>query len=47
MKPIGGGIGCGIASCEVDLNVCCSSTLEVKRNGKMKDLFCMWRKVDG
>ncbi|WJX41485.1 hypothetical protein P8452_28833 [Trifolium repens] len=35
MKPIGGGIGCGIASCEVDLNVCCPSALEVKRNGKV------------
>ncbi|XWS43743.1 hypothetical protein CRYUN_Cryun16bG0130000 [Craigia yunnanensis] len=25
MKPVGGGIGCGVASCEVDLNVCCPS----------------------
>ncbi|KAK2445758.1 protein EARLY FLOWERING [Trifolium repens] len=45
MKPIGGGIGCGIASCEVDLNVCCPSALEVKRNGKMKDLFCLLNAV--
>ncbi|KAJ1402623.1 Thaumatin, conserved site [Sesbania bispinosa] len=35
MKPVGGGIGCGVASCEVDLNVCCPSALEVKRNGKV------------
>ncbi|KAE8687010.1 Thaumatin-like protein [Hibiscus syriacus] len=31
MKPVGGGIGCGVASCEVDLNVCCPSALEVKK----------------
>ncbi|KAF5737179.1 Pathogenesis-related thaumatin superfamily protein [Tripterygium wilfordii] len=35
MKPVGGGIGCGIASCEVDLNVCCPSTLEVKKGDKV------------
>ncbi|KAK8563750.1 hypothetical protein V6N12_035891 [Hibiscus sabdariffa] len=31
MKPVGGGVGCGVASCEVDLNVCCPSALEVKK----------------
>ncbi|KAL6519437.1 hypothetical protein OROGR_018757 [Orobanche gracilis] len=30
MKPVGGGTGCGVASCEVDLNVCCPSALEVR-----------------
>ncbi|KAI9115973.1 hypothetical protein K1719_012903 [Acacia pycnantha] len=35
MKPVGGGIGCGVASCEVDLNICCPSALEVKKNGKI------------
>lgn len=35
MKPIGGGVGCGVAACEVDLNVCCPSALEVKRDGRV------------
>ncbi|XP_042512238.1 thaumatin-like protein [Macadamia integrifolia] len=39
MVPVGGnggaGIGCGIAACELDLNVCCPSALEVKRGGKV------------
>lgn len=35
MKPVGGGIGCGVASCAVDLNVCCPSALEVRVNGKV------------
>ncbi|TYI87562.1 hypothetical protein E1A91_D04G143600v1 [Gossypium mustelinum] len=35
MKPVGGGIGCGVASCEVDLNVCCPSALEVKKGAKV------------
>ncbi|XP_009122804.1 thaumatin-like protein [Brassica rapa] len=35
MKPVGGGVGCGVAACEVDLNVCCPSALEVKRDGKV------------
>ncbi|CAL9134228.1 unnamed protein product, partial [Musa acuminata var. zebrina] len=35
MAPVGGGVGCGVAGCEVDLNVCCPSKLEVKRNGKV------------
>ncbi|OMO66371.1 Thaumatin [Corchorus capsularis] len=35
MKPVGGGIGCGVASCEVDLNVCCPSALEVKKGNKV------------
>lgn len=35
MKPVGGGIGCGMAACEVDLNLCCPSALEVKRGGKV------------
>ncbi|KAF2303171.1 hypothetical protein GH714_014341 [Hevea brasiliensis] len=35
MAPVGGGIGCGVASCEVDLNICCPSALEVKRDGKI------------
>ncbi|XWS67100.1 hypothetical protein CRYUN_Cryun05aG0257800 [Craigia yunnanensis] len=35
MKPVGGGIGCGVASCEVDLNVCCPSAFEVKKGSKV------------
>ncbi|KAL9278162.1 putative Thaumatin family [Arabidopsis thaliana] len=35
MKPIGGGVGCGVAACEVNLNICCPSALEVKRDGKV------------
>jgi Thaumatin family len=30
MSPVGGGVGCGVAGCEVDLNVCCPSRFEVK-----------------
>ncbi|KAL3646662.1 hypothetical protein CASFOL_009206 [Castilleja foliolosa] len=35
MKPIGGGVGCGVASCEVDLNICCPSALEVRVGGRV------------
>jgi len=35
MMPVGGGVACGIAACETDLNVCCPSTLVVKRQGKV------------
>ncbi|XP_010256852.1 PREDICTED: thaumatin-like protein [Nelumbo nucifera] len=36
MVPVGGGgIGCGIAACEADLNVCCPSALEVKRGDRI------------
>ncbi|KAL4354778.1 hypothetical protein GQ457_06G007000 [Hibiscus cannabinus] len=35
MKPVGGGVGCGVASCEVDLNVCCPSALEVKKGARV------------
>lgn len=35
MAPVGGGIGCGRAACDVDLNICCPSALEVKKNGKV------------
>ncbi|KAF2288653.1 hypothetical protein GH714_009985 [Hevea brasiliensis] len=31
MAPVGGGIGCGVASCKVDVNICCPSALEVKK----------------
>ncbi|KAJ6357689.1 hypothetical protein OIU78_005518 [Salix suchowensis] len=30
----GGGAGCGVAACETNLNVCCPSTLVLKRQGK-------------
>ncbi|KAG5550262.1 hypothetical protein RHGRI_015280 [Rhododendron griersonianum] len=30
MAPVGGGIGCGVAACVVDLNICCPSMLEAK-----------------
>ncbi|XP_073145995.1 thaumatin-like protein isoform X1 [Henckelia pumila] len=35
MKPVGGGIGCGMASCDVDLNLCCPSALEVRVGGRV------------
>ncbi|KAM3325497.1 thaumatin-like protein isoform X1 [Capsicum chacoense] len=35
MRPVGGGIGCGVAECDVDLNICCPSALEVKVGGKV------------
>ncbi|GLT54338.1 hypothetical protein SLA2020_275430 [Shorea laevis] len=35
MVPVGGGVGCGVAACEADLNVYCPSALEVKREGKV------------
>ncbi|XP_047330877.1 thaumatin-like protein [Impatiens glandulifera] len=35
MAPVGGGIGCGVAACEVDLNVCCPSALEVRKEGRV------------
>lgn len=35
MKPVGGGVGCGIPWCEVDLNMCCPSALEVRVKGKV------------
>ncbi|CAH9050474.1 unnamed protein product [Cuscuta epithymum] len=35
MEAVGGGIGCGVASCEVDLNMCCPSALEVRVGGKV------------
>ncbi|CAN6442770.1 unnamed protein product [Victoria cruziana] len=33
--PVGGGIGCGMASCESDLNLCCPASLEVKKEGRV------------
>ncbi|KAL8260598.1 hypothetical protein R6Q59_028551 [Mikania micrantha] len=35
MAPVGGGVGCGRAACEVDLNICCPSALEVKIGGQV------------
>ncbi|WOL01990.1 hypothetical protein Cni_G10709 [Canna indica] len=35
MAPVGGGVGCGVAGCEVDLNICCPSKLEVQREGRV------------
>ncbi|XVE99597.1 hypothetical protein REPUB_Repub03eG0214000 [Reevesia pubescens] len=35
MVPIGGGVGCGVAACEADLNVCCPAALVVKKEGKV------------
>ncbi|KAF5953742.1 hypothetical protein HYC85_006598 [Camellia sinensis] len=35
MAPVGGGIGCGMSSCEVDLNIFCPSALEKRRGGKV------------
>lgn len=35
MVPIGGGAGCGVAGCEVNLNVCCPSKFEVLAGGKV------------
>ncbi|KAF5729608.1 putative Zeamatin precursor [Tripterygium wilfordii] len=35
MVPVGGGVGCGVAACEANLNICCPSTLAVKRQEKV------------
>ncbi|GKE61212.1 thaumatin-like protein, partial [Tanacetum coccineum] len=35
MSAVGGGVGCGRAVCEVNLNVCCPSALEVKVGGQV------------
>ncbi|XP_078445228.1 pathogenesis-related thaumatin superfamily protein [Wolffia australiana] len=35
MVPVGGGVGCRTAACEVDLNVCCPSRFEVRVGGKV------------
>ncbi|ONK61971.1 uncharacterized protein A4U43_C08F35480 [Asparagus officinalis] len=35
MSPVEGGVGCGVAQCEVNLNVCCPSKFEVKSKGKV------------
>ncbi|KAL5973394.1 hypothetical protein ACLOJK_030044 [Asimina triloba] len=35
MIPVGGGIGCGVAACETNVNICCPSMLEVKSEGKV------------
>lgn len=35
MVPVGGGVGCGSAACEVDLNVCCPSRFEVRKGGRV------------
>lgn len=35
MKPVGGAVGCGVAACEANLNVCCPSALVVQREGKV------------
>ncbi|XP_020591048.1 thaumatin-like protein [Phalaenopsis equestris] len=35
MAPVGGGVGCGTAGCEVNLNVCCPSKFEVRMEGKI------------
>lgn len=34
MKPVGGGVGCGVAACDADLNVCCPPALAVNGKGK-------------
>ncbi|WCJ28330.1 Pathogenesis-related thaumatin superfamily protein [Euphorbia peplus] len=35
MAPVGGGVGCGVASCDVDVNICCPSALELRKNGRV------------
>ncbi|EPS64190.1 hypothetical protein M569_10590, partial [Genlisea aurea] len=35
MRPVEGAPGCGIASCETDINACCPSALEVRAGGKV------------
>lgn len=34
VAPVGGGVGCGVAGCQVNLNVCCPSKFEVRVGGK-------------
>ncbi|KAL3523847.1 hypothetical protein ACH5RR_016681 [Cinchona calisaya] len=31
MIPVGGGVGCGVASCEADLNICCPAAFVVRQ----------------
>ncbi|KAG6506465.1 thaumatin-like protein [Zingiber officinale] len=35
MTPVGGGAGCGVAVCDVDLNACCPAGLVVERGGRV------------
>ncbi|KAK6929379.1 Thaumatin family [Dillenia turbinata] len=35
MIPVGGGVGCGVAECKADVNICCPSMLQVKCGGKV------------
>ncbi|KAK3031916.1 hypothetical protein RJ639_036712 [Escallonia herrerae] len=35
MAPVSGGVQCGVAACEVDLNSCCPWSLAVKKEGKV------------
>jgi len=35
MKAVRGGVGCGVAACEGNLNVCCPASLVVKRQGRV------------
>ncbi|KAG0467661.1 hypothetical protein HPP92_019241 [Vanilla planifolia] len=35
MAPVGGGVGCGVAGCEVNLNECCPSKFEVSLGDKV------------
>lgn len=35
MIPVGGGVGCGVAACEADLNVCCPAAFVVRQQGKV------------
>ncbi|KAM0860542.1 hypothetical protein ACQ4PT_046471 [Festuca glaucescens] len=48
MTPVGGGRGCGVASCGADLNVCCPSALEVRdREGKVAGCRSACRAMGG
>jgi len=35
MKPVSGGVGCGVAACEANLNVCCPPALAMKMQGRV------------
>ncbi|KAG8090355.1 hypothetical protein GUJ93_ZPchr0011g28299 [Zizania palustris] len=48
MAPVGGGVGCGVAACGADLNVCCPAALEVRdREGRVAGCRSACRAIGG
>ncbi|OIW04067.1 hypothetical protein TanjilG_00627 [Lupinus angustifolius] len=48
IKPVGGGVGCGVAACEANLNIYCPSAFVVQRQGKVVgcNSACLAKKSD-